>query len=311
MKRLTLDKAVSEMSIIELAYNSCYIDKNRNARYRDYSMDIDCRDFVRKIYKDKNIAMPYEFWNDNDTFDEIMLANMEDGLEEVDGFIALFYRNLWAIAELREHLKVYEDMEEQGLLIKLPSKEVYESSGDTVYYIYNYEIVECINCGVSMDCDGKLWIALGCDDYIFPYRELIAGIDTDPTDCCIKGTVVEINEWGKTVFLTKEAAEQTLIKMGYENECKYGKIAIVGGGRNVGKLMKQQIALLEELESYRAIGTLEECKEALEKQIEMELLPPKESTFTYKGICPVCGNRILLAENYCSQCGQKVGVLQK
>lgn len=71
MHRLTIDKPVCKMSMIELAHNSCYI-------------------------KDGKI-----------------------------GLIAVFYRNLWAMADLRERLKKYEDLEEQGKLIKewTPSEE--------------------------------------------------------------------------------------------------------------------------------------------------------------------------------------------
>ena len=106
-----------------------------------------------------------------------------------------------------------EDAKEQGLLFRLPSREVYESSGDIVYYIFDYEIVECINCGISIDCDGKIWIALVCDEHIFPYRRPIAGIDMDPTDWCTNKTEVSVDEWDKTVFLTKEEAEQALKEM--------------------------------------------------------------------------------------------------
>ena len=60
---------------------------------------------------------------------------------------------------------------------------------------------------------GFLWIALGCDERIFPYRNPIAGIDTDPTDWCINSTEVTIDEWNKTVFLTKQDAEQRLEEM--------------------------------------------------------------------------------------------------
>lgn len=67
------------------------------------------------------------------------------------------------------------------------------------------------------------------------------------------------------------------------------------------------IAFLKELQQYRAIETVQQCKEAVAKSQELQLLPPKTSTFTYKGICPVCRNKILISENYCSQCGQKVG----
>lgn len=118
------------------------------------------------------------------------------------------------VVEILTQLAKYENAEEQGLLLRLPCKEVYTSSGDTVYYIFDYEIVECINCGVSMDCEGKLWIALACDEHIFPYRNPDPEHDLDPTDWCINSTQVTINEWGKTVFLTKEEAEQTLKQMG-------------------------------------------------------------------------------------------------
>ena len=52
MERLTSNKNVSDMSIIELAHNSCYADNKRNARYRDYNLDIDSRELVRNLVKD-------------------------------------------------------------------------------------------------------------------------------------------------------------------------------------------------------------------------------------------------------------------
>lgn len=122
--------------------------------------------------------------------------------------------NCGYVKEMVEKLADYEDAEEQGLLLRLPCKEVYESSGDTVYYIFDYEIVECINCGVSMDCEGKLWIALACDEHIFSYRNPIPEIDLDPTDWCMNTTEVTLDEWGKTVFLTREEAEKALADMG-------------------------------------------------------------------------------------------------
>lgn len=48
MERLTTNKSVSNMSMIELAYNSCYVDSEGNARYRDYEMEMDARDFSQK-----------------------------------------------------------------------------------------------------------------------------------------------------------------------------------------------------------------------------------------------------------------------
>lgn len=41
MERLTTNKSVADMSMIELAHNSCYADDERNVRYRDYDMEMD------------------------------------------------------------------------------------------------------------------------------------------------------------------------------------------------------------------------------------------------------------------------------
>lgn len=114
---------------------------------------------------------------------------------------------------MNDKLREYEDAEEQGLLIRVPSRKVWESSGDAVYYIYDYEIVECINCGISVDCEGNIWIALACDEDIFPYRTPIPEIDTSFEDWCKNSTDVKIEEWGKTVFLTREEAEVALERM--------------------------------------------------------------------------------------------------
>lgn len=51
MKRLTTNKDVSEMSMYELAHNSCYA-KDGKARYRDYNLNIDARKLTRKLLKD-------------------------------------------------------------------------------------------------------------------------------------------------------------------------------------------------------------------------------------------------------------------
>lgn len=125
MNRLTTNKKVNEMGMVELAHNSCYI-KDGEARYRDYNLDEDARQLTIKLL-DKFADIPNEFTCDDD-FDEYMAACLQDGMDSIEGLIALFYRNLWATAELYEKLKEYEDMEEQNKLLKLPC-----ATGDTVY----------------------------------------------------------------------------------------------------------------------------------------------------------------------------------
>ena len=129
-----------------------------------------------------------------------------------DGLIRPSYSD-YSTRRIIERLAEYEDLEEQGLLLRLPCKDAFESSGGAVYYIFDYEIVECINCGVSIDCERKLWIALACDEHIFPYRRPIPEIDLDPTDWCNNTTEVSVDEWGKTIFLTQAEAEQKLKEM--------------------------------------------------------------------------------------------------
>lgn len=108
MKRLTTDKNVSEMSMIELAHNSCYVDKERRARYRDYELDIDARDLAKMLAKDMCDEDLTSMTDEE--FDDYIGEMLSEGMNSRIGLIALFYRNVWAMAELRERLKDYEDI---------------------------------------------------------------------------------------------------------------------------------------------------------------------------------------------------------
>ncbi len=123
MKRLTTNKDVSEMSMAELAHNSCYA-KEHEARYRDYGMDIDARELTIKLL-DKFAKIPNEFTCDED-FDEFITGVAQYGIYDILGFIAIFYRNLWAMADLRERLKEYENLELTPDQLKEISKQYTE-----------------------------------------------------------------------------------------------------------------------------------------------------------------------------------------
>lgn len=128
MKRLTMDN-LEEMGMFSLAHNCCYIDENGNTRYRDFEIDIDARELAKGLLKEMTEDV-VSFESDED-FDAWMGCCIgEDGICTPRGLIATFYQNLWAMAELREKLKYYEDLEEQGRLLVLPCKV-----GDTVYEI--------------------------------------------------------------------------------------------------------------------------------------------------------------------------------
>lgn len=111
MERLTTNKDVSEMGMFELAHNSCY-SKDGKARYRDYDIDMDARELTRKLLVD--YAEGDDAFTCDEDFDDWMMECLAEGMDSIEGFIALFYRNLWAMADLYERLKKYEDLEEQN-----------------------------------------------------------------------------------------------------------------------------------------------------------------------------------------------------
>lgn len=71
----------------------------------------------------------------------------------------------------------------------------------------------------------------------------------------------------------------------------------------------QAIKALEEVQTYQAIGTSEECRAAMEKQKAKKPIEPDEEYGTFK--CPNCGG-LIFTENrfethkHCLLCGQKL-----
>lgn len=102
------------------------------------------------------------------------------------------------VAELLEELKPYKDLEEQGLLVRLPVK-----IGDTVWdndfgYSQSYEI-KAYSYGY---CDS--YVESDIEDQIIFYYENYSGSITGG---------FPMSEIGKTVFLTSKEAEKKLEEM--------------------------------------------------------------------------------------------------
>ncbi len=59
---------------------------------------------------------------------------------------------------------------------------------------------------------------------------------------------------------------------------------------------------LADFQQYRAIGTIEECREARERQ------KPKKPKIINEGIstCPICGAKVLRCYDFCKDCGQAI-----
>lgn len=194
MERLTTNKNISDMGIVELSLNCCYIAKDGSGRYRDYEIDMDERDFVRKL---TTTLVGEDLPLQDESFDEEMMDNLGiDPFADVRGLIAIFYRNMWAMAELREKLKRYEDAEEQGLLIRLPCKV-----GDKIFLDFagfGKDIDEFTVKDFHLDCfeDGKT----------------ILYCDYESNDKTLSGQI-DVMEFGKTVFLTEAEAKAKLKEM--------------------------------------------------------------------------------------------------
>ena len=189
MERLTTHKSVADMSMIELAHNSCYADEERNPRYRDYNLDVDSRWLVRNLAKDI-CGEDFKDLSDEEV-DDYMDSMLSVGIDSTIGLLALFYRNLWAMADLREKLKYYEDAEEQGLLLRLPISE------DAPVYSIEY----C--CGKNKSNRSGMCVrgfCENCSDKAYYIRESVA------KHC----SICEIN---KSVFFTREEAEAKLKEM--------------------------------------------------------------------------------------------------
>lgn len=74
------------------------------------------------------------------------------------------------------------------------------------------------------------------------------------------------------------------------------------------------INALKEIQQYREIGTVEECRKAVEKQKEKK---PRDIEYDYSYfICPTCGEGIYVSDNFeshkfCLNCGQAIRCLDE
>lgn len=104
MKRLTVDKSAREMTGIELAHN-CMYSRDRWARYRDFDKDMDLFDFIRVFANAEKTELPA----DNEEAADMLLDGLQYSIDNPFGRVALVYNLMWAMADLRERLKAYED----------------------------------------------------------------------------------------------------------------------------------------------------------------------------------------------------------
>ena len=75
----------------------------------------------------------------------------------------------------------------------------------------------------------------------------------------------------------------------------------------LSEALQMAIQALEEVQKYREIGSIEECRASREKQISKKPLYIANLGCTALWLCAVCERRIIRSDLvYCHQCGQKL-----
>lgn len=108
------------------------------------------------------------------------------------------------VPKLYKHLAEYEDLEEQGLLLKLPCKV------GTVAYLIEHNFVrmerkpiKCIIDEFTVDRYNDCYAVLNGAENFYMMRRFRA---------------INIKQFGETIFLTKEEAEKALERLEKDNE---------------------------------------------------------------------------------------------
>jgi hypothetical protein len=108
MNRITsVTEDAKEMDMLQLAYNKVFM-KDGWAWYRDYDREIPVIDLIKEIIHHHNFDAEL-ICADPDEFGDIMMDNLQYGTDGIDGVIAILYQTLWAMTDMRERLKTYED----------------------------------------------------------------------------------------------------------------------------------------------------------------------------------------------------------
>ena len=147
--RLTTDTPKNNT---QTALNLFYVkDKETWVRgYGENGADITLFDLIRKLVRrhTKYAAFP-ETMSDSD-ISFTMAEWLVDGTDSIEGVLALLYQAAWVCADLREHLKQFEDVA-HGRWIPIPEYENKRCSAcRTVFSEFTLGHY-CPNCGARMD----------------------------------------------------------------------------------------------------------------------------------------------------------------
>lgn len=185
MHRYTL-KDGEKMTFAHKRHCDCYADEEHNGCIRSVSgTSMDMRSYIKELWC-KFINPNEVFPEDDDEFDEMLNIELQSE-QTVEGIIAYLYQQMATKADLYQVLKEYEDMEENGQLIKMPFK-------------YGQE----------------LWFILGISEDV----NIIESAKYNGIDCCASGTFLVLSNSFKVdmrdtdkLFTTEEEAKRKLSEM--------------------------------------------------------------------------------------------------
>ena len=239
MERLTSNGNVSEIGMAELAHNACYYGEDGLARYRDCDTDIDARELARKLMVMYGVWDPEDdrvLLEDDQEFDYAMEDCPYEIMDGIEGLIAVFYRNLQAMAELRERLKYYEDLEERlqavygdcdGLLEKVVEHLECHKGVDLPEPVFKARLLTDSEVDrwqeyKKLDKQGKL-LKLPCavGDTIFAI--MVDENSFEHFHCDAKISALPFDYWmlpifEETVFLTREEAEAAIQEVRFNHD---------------------------------------------------------------------------------------------
>ena len=111
---IKLKDDVKEMSMIELSHNQVFVMADGWAWYRDYDREISCLDLARELLSglscvSESRSATFGIMSDHD-FNEYLFDSLDESMGEGEYVVALLYRALWSMAEVRESLKEAYDI---------------------------------------------------------------------------------------------------------------------------------------------------------------------------------------------------------
>ena len=211
MHRLTTDTPKDNF---EMALNLFYV-KDEEVWVRGYGKDgadISLLNLTREILSHQ---CPYV---ESDISDDDLIMMMPewlfDDVRATEHVIGLLYQAAWVCAELREHLKQFEDTKRTPEQIEALEAAI---MGKAVAQITEFEglpIARLRELAVA-DQEGRV-VVLPCKVGDTVYR--LRYIEQTPRRITvgvvpIKFALIWLEEFGKTVFLTREEAEKALAEM--------------------------------------------------------------------------------------------------